>query len=744
MSSLVRELADLEARAFVIETTAFDREFDEQFGVDTGLLGAAAQDPRSLSWLERTHARSGVLALWQHEREGESLTVVGVHDPDGRLDVPVGSTFAVDEFPPPTLIDDAQPAEAQICVVVPVRTRTREWGLLAITGEIDTTSARETYHHWATLLGACLDQVALQAAIVTSERRYAAAARATNEGLWEWQLGADHLYLSDRGRSLLGVGPATEAVGDVLATLLPADVELVREALAGAMSTPDRAAEVEFRITRDGAERWLLLRGLGLADAGGTVRSLVGSLRDIDTRKQLEEQLRQAALFDAITGLPNRRLFLDRLDVAVRQRQRQPDRTFAVIFLDLDGFKLVNDSLGHLRGDELLRVIGDRLRHELRGTDTAARFGGDEFAVLLVDPDPHELLVIAQRLQQRICEPVLLGGEEVSVTASVGITTSSACDTDAEAVLRDADVAMYHAKEAERGSAALFDPTMHGRADDRLRLSTELRAALVGGQFAVHYQPIVSLDGTGLTQFEALVRWDHPDRGRLLPGAFLPALADGPGIVLLGTWIVDSVCAQIARWRDVHGVTATVAVNLSHREFWSAALPSMIESALSRHRVPASSLVLEITETVVMTDARTARDRMGQLRALGVRLHIDDFGTGTSSLHALRTLPVDALKIDGSFVRDLAHDPQTASLVAVIVEMGRALGVGVVAECVETTDQADQLRAMGCADAQGWLYATALPGDEAGRLLGQPLGACPPRTPGIAPGIASEAVRIGR
>ena len=403
--------------------------------------------------------------------------------------------------------------------------------------------------------------------------------------------------------------------------------------------------------------------------------------------------------------------------------RRRKSARFAVLFLDLDGFKRINDSLGHLMGDELLRIVGERLREDLRSVDTAARFGGDEFALLLTDPVPDDLLVVARRIQDRVSAPVLLGGQEVSITASIGIAASETPYGCAEDVLRDADIAMYHAKEVERGTACLFDPVMHTRATSRLRAQSELRAALVGEQFVVHYQPIVELDGSVLRQFEALVRWEHPERGLLLPADFLPIMAETGTIVVLGQWIIDTVCRQIAGWRrDFHGPFA-VSVNLSHREFWSDQLLLTVTQALSRHHVPPRCLILEITESVIMSDTEAARQIMADLHATGIRMHIDDFGTGQSSLHALRAFPVDALKIDQSFVHQLDVDTQTTELVRIIVGMGRTLGLDVVAEGVETDAQADQLRTMGCGTAQGWLYAEALPGDEAGKLLGTALPA---------------------
>ncbi|WP_199424325.1 EAL domain-containing protein [Actinotalea solisilvae] len=717
---LLAGLRDVQAAAFLRQSAAVELMLDEQFGVDVGLLDTVAGDPRSLRWLAGTHVRSALLAT---RTPDGGLTVAGVYDPDERLAARVGDATRVEEFPPRDLVLSALPEARQLCFVLPVRTRERDWGLLALVAEIEMTSARETYHHWASLLAAALEQQALQAAVHASEERYALVAEAAHDGLWDVDLRTGREYLSDRCRDLLCLAEDDRPDLRTWRTLVhDDDLERVVAAMVEARRTTGVAVEVEFRVRAcSEGTRWLLSRCLAVAGPDGEAVRLVGSLSDISQRRALEERLRHGALYDEVTGLPNRRLFLDRLTHAVQQRERRREARFAVVFLDLDGFKLVNDSLGHLVGDELLVVVADRLRGVLRSVDIAARFGGDEFAVLLSDPVPDEVLVIARRIQERIAQPVVLAGHEVSVTASVGIATSETGYADPEDVLRDADIAMYDAKAAERGSASVFDPEMHARASGRLRARAELRSALADGQFVVHYQPIVALDGAGLAHFEALVRWQHPTRGLLLPGAFLPAMEDNASVVALGQWVLDEVCRQVAAWEDEHRTPATVSVNLSHQEFWSRGLVHSVRSALARHGVAPERLVLEITESVIMDDPDVARGLMTELHALGVRLHIDDFGTGQSSLHALRSFPVDALKIDGSFIRELGDVRQTTELVRIIVEIGAVLGMDVVAECVETSDQAQRLREMGCANAQGWLYAKALPGDEAGALLGRAL-----------------------
>ena len=714
----------LEAGSFLQESGTFETRLDEQFGVDAGLLDADGSDPEQIGWLRGTHVVTGVFGLWDGAPEAGVLRVAGVYDPLGRMAIEVGRLVPAESFPPRALVSTACPEQRQVCFVVPVRTREHHWGLLAVVAEIEATSARETYHHWAALLAGALEERSLQDAVHASEERHALAAKAAKDGLWEWDARTHAVYLSDRCRELLGVTP--DGLVDVdtwNAHVHPDDLEHLRTAMGHARTELGTPVESEYRSVRPGgADRWVLVRCLGVGPEGGRLERLVGSISDIHTRKELEEQLRQGALYDPVTGLPNRRLFLDRLRAAV-QPQRRPGSRFAVIFLDLDSFKLVNDSLGHLVGDQLLSVVADRLRGQLRGVDTAARFGGDEFAVLLVDPVPDEVLVVVERIQRALAAPVELAGQEVSVTASVGVALSESGYTSAEDVLRDADTAMYHAKGTERGSASVFDPEMHIRATGRLKARSEIRTALLEKQFVVHYQPIVALDGSGVRHFEALVRWEHPQRGLLLPGAFLPAMEDNATVVELGQWLIREVCRQVAEWRAAYPGPVAVSVNLSHREFWSPELVPTLREALETNQVPSDCLVLEITESVIMAEPRAARELMATLHGMGLKLHVDDFGTGQSSLNALRTLPVDALKIDGSFIHELVQTERTRDLVGVILYMGSVLGLDVIAECVETQEQASRLQAMGCANAQGWLYAKALPGAEAAEVLGKDLTA---------------------
>ncbi|NUR50347.1 MAG: EAL domain-containing protein [Hamadaea sp.] len=427
-----------------------------------------------------------------------------------------------------------------------------------------------------------------------------------------------------------------------------------------------------------------------------------------------KEQLRAAALYDGLTGLPNRTLFLDRLRQAVRQRRRIPGRRFAVLFLDVDGFKVVNDSLGHAAGDGLLIEVAARINENLRATDTAARFGGDEFLILLDDiAQNSDANDVAQRLQASLAEPFHVQGHDVVVTASIGVTFGDSSAATAEDLVRDADIAMYTAKSRMKGSQAVFDDSMRTRAVRRLQVESELRRALDRQEIRTFVQPIVHLPTGRIDGFEALARWEHPTRGLLDPIDFLP-IAEETGLVIgIGQQILADSCRRLAAWRAASGRDLRIRVNVSHRQLWTRTLIGTLTKCLGETGCEGRWLALELTESVVMRDPAQARTFLEEIHALGCELYIDDFGTGYSSLEALHRLPIDALKIDKSFVSRLGHDTKSGDLVDSIILMGHKLGLRLIAEGVETAEQRDHLVRLGCGYGQGHLFAEPVPADEA-------------------------------
>ena len=429
-------------------------------------------------------------------------------------------------------------------------------------------------------------------------------------------------------------------------------------------------------------------------------------------RRVLGEAVHQAT-HDALTGLPNRTLVLDRLTHALARSRRQP-QGLAVLFVDLDRFKVVNDSLGHSVGDEVLVQVAQRLQAAVRPADTVARLAGDEFVVICEDVvDERDVLRVAERVAQAVAAPIPLYGRDTIITASIGIAL--ACEeTRAEDLLRDADVAMYRAKERGRARLEVFDQAMRTRMLRRLEIEHALRRALQEDAFTLHYQPTVHLATGRPISVEALLRWEHPEWGLVMPGEFVP-LAEETGLIMpLGKWVIEEACRQLASWRRMHSECAdiNVSVNLSARQFADPNLVDIVSSALKESGLAPSGLWLEITESVLMEEAQTTVETLRALRGLGVHLSIDDFGTGYSSLSYLKRFPVDVLKIDRSFVDGLGTDPEDEAIVTAVVRLAQALDLDVVAEGVETAGQLAELRRLGCTAVQGFYFGRPRPPEE--------------------------------
>ena len=438
------------------------------------------------------------------------------------------------------------------------------------------------------------------------------------------------------------------------------------------------------------------------------------SVQDVTERNALEEQLRHQAFHDGLTDLANRALFHDRVSHAITRRHREGE--CAVLLLDLDGFKTINDSLGHSFGDELLVAVADRLRGCLRSEDTAARLGGDEFAVLVEDVvGVDSVLRVAGKIGAALQTPFVLAGREVFAPASIGIALSEGPDGTAEGLIRDADAAMYAAKATGKGGCALFEPAMRAAAMRRLEADAELRVALRQDQLFLAYQPKVRLEDGAVLGVEALIRWDHPVRGVVMPGEFVRLAEESGVIVEVGEWVLREACARLAAWQESRP-DFTVAVNLSARQLAEPDLPAAVARALDDTGARPGGLILELTESQLMGDTDAARDALIRLKALGVRLALDDFGTGYSSLSYLRSFPIDELKIDRSFVSGL-DGGDDASVVAGIIRLSEALGLTTVAEGVETDAQAGVLARLGCREAQGYLWSRPVPASELDRLL---------------------------
>jgi diguanylate cyclase (GGDEF)-like protein len=445
----------------------------------------------------------------------------------------------------------------------------------------------------------------------------------------------------------------------------------------------------------------------------------------LSERQVLEDQLRHRAFHDDLTGLANRALFANRVEHALIRNARR-DGSMAVLFLDLDDFKTINDTLGHTEGDMLLGMVADRLRECLRAGDTAARLGGDEFAVLLEEVDnENEALQIAERILAALRSPFVLQGREVGVGASIGISTGHHSSDGADAMLRDADVAMYIAKSRGKGRWVVFEPEMHVRILERMALRADLEKALDDGhQFHLRYHPVVDLSSGAMAGMEALVRWDHPVRGLISPVDFIPLAEETGLIVPLGRWVLEEAGRQAADWKARHGTGFFLTVNLSARQLSDPELIGDVARMIQTSGLAPERLILEITESVLLHDAEPTVDRLVALKALGLRLAVDDFGTGYSSLAYLRRFPVDIIKVDKSFV-DHVEEREGAALTRAIVDMAGVLGLDTIAEGVERAGQAEQLLALGCELGQGFYYAKPMTGPEIDAFLSARAGTGP-------------------
>jgi diguanylate cyclase (GGDEF)-like protein/PAS domain S-box-containing protein len=559
-----------------------------------------------------------------------------------------------------------------------------------------------------------------------SEERYALAMQGTNDGLWDWDLRTNQVYFSPRWKAMLGY--AEHEIGSTpdewLNRVHSDDVIALQSAISSHIEAQTDHYEGEYRMLhKDGAYRWMVTRGIAVRGSNGVMNRLVGAQADITEKKRIAETLVHDALHDALTKLPNRNLFVDRLQNCLARTKRHKEYQFAVLFLDLDRFKVINDGLGHLMGDKLLCELGSLISSCVRPEDTVARLGGDEFTILLDGIDDISAAIrVAQRIQTALTVPFNLGGQEVYTTASIGIALSATGYAHPDELIRDADNAMYRAKSTGKARHQVFDSSMHAQSIALLQLETDLRRAVEREEFRVHYQAIRSLDTGEVTGFEALIRWQHPQRGLVYPGDFIHAAEETGLIVPIGAWILHEACRQTAEWQKQipEARPLTINVNLASTQFAQPDLPAQIQRVLQETGLSPASLKLEITETVVIENPEAAGEMLRQLRALGIKVCLDDFGTGYSSLSYLLRFPIDTLKIDRSFVSGIGSGSENASIVKTIVALAHNMGMDVTAEGVETREQMLHLQHLNCENAQGYLFSKPVVAETAFAQISAP------------------------
>jgi diguanylate cyclase (GGDEF)-like protein/PAS domain S-box-containing protein len=546
-------------------------------------------------------------------------------------------------------------------------------------------------------------------ALRKSEARFRAMAEHSADWIWATDLQRRYTYSNQPGVASLGYTVDEFLALDASALVHPEDQSLVDERFEKAVAAQQGWNNIVLRWRhRNGSYRTLESNASALFDEAGQLVGFQGVDRDITDRKQAEARIEFLAHHDALTGLPNRVLLRDRFEHALAMSERSHSRV-AMLFLDLDNFKVVNDTMGHASGDQLLLEVVKRLSRCMRESDTISRQGGDEFILLLNDiPDQETVERIAGEILERLAEPVEINGHMLNASGSIGIVIYPEDGRDFDGLLQKADTAMYNAKNAGRNTYRFFDDQMNLQAHEHLLLQNRLHQALFRAEFYLHYQPQLEIDSGKVIGVEALLRWNNPELGEVVPARFIPVAEDCGLIVPIGAWVMEEACRQAQSWRQAGWPDLTMAVNLSALQFRRPGLIETVAGALERSGLPPHLLELELTESILLQDAENNLDTVRQLKALGVRLSIDDFGTGYSSLSYLKRFAVDKLKIDRSFVRDIGTDPDDAAIVRAVIQLARSLRLGIIAEGVETQEQLAFLREEGCQEAQGFLFSRPL------------------------------------
>ncbi|MBE9502572.1 MAG: EAL domain-containing protein [Proteobacteria bacterium] len=571
----------------------------------------------------------------------------------------------------------------------------------------------------------------VEEALIESQERFNLAVQGAQGGIWDWHLKDDKVFYSSRWKTMLGyeekeIGDQPESWFDLVhVDDLKAFRARIDEHLEGVLPY----LEHTYRIRKkDGSYRWVLCRGLAVRDAEKKAYRIAGSQLDVTEHKEAEDKLLYDTMHDSLTELPNRAQLMTRLEIAILRAKRSPDYLFAVMFLDLDHFKLINDSLGHLAGDKMLKEAASRLSSSVRSSDMAtrskneflARLGGDEFTILCEElHDASNALMIAERIQSSLTKPFIIEGQEITTSVSIGIAFSKTGYSKAEDILRDADSAMYSAKKAGRARYAIFDEKLHKEAIKQLTLRNDLRRSIENEDFVLNYQPIVNLKSGDITGFEALVRWRHPEKGLIPPNDFIPAAEETGLIVPLGEWVLREACRQMHLWNS-QPTTETpkyVSVNLASKQFSATDVAELTKSILEETGMSPQHLKLEITESEIMENPQAVSETLLKLKEMGVHLFLDDFGTGYSSLSYLHKFPIDVLKVDRSFVNRIDEKGEATDMVTSIAFLSQNIGLKTVAEGIETKEQLAVLRELSFDYGQGYLFSKPLPANEVESFL---------------------------
>lgn len=728
----------------------------QDYAVSAELLQGGRFDPRSLEWARHIGVGAALLALWHHEdRSGdEVLRTEGVYGPStGWAPVPSSMCDAA-QFPPLPMLERLA-GPGRMWLLLPVRTAGHDWGYLAVLSDLQAIIVnQDRYFQWAAMLAQALDHHGLTLdlrrrneelsesverehqmaqAVKESEERYAFAAQAVNDALWDWDVASGSVYFSPRWKAMLGerAEQVTAAPEEWLERVHPEDKPALTAALAKAAAGETATIEIEHRArAANGSYLWALCRALVVKGDDGRVSRLVGSFSDVTERRHLQDELMRQALYDNLTGLPNRALFLDRLSQAIVVSRRQPNNVFAVLWLDLDGFKRVNDTLGHLAGDQLLVQVAHRLSGHVRASDTAARFGGDEFAILLQYlPDELAALQVAARAKKDLSKPYDLGTETVCVTASIGISCSLTGYERAEDVIRDADIAMYRAKSSGRNQVVVYEPCLVTDAISSLHNQVALRRAMDEGQIEMAYQPVLSLSNGELWALEATPVWHSAPASADLgmacaasPGAVVPY--DLELTTPLGRWAQREACRQLVGWKAARaiGPGAHVVLRLARADLVEPSTGRHVQEIVSATGAHPEWLWFEADHSAVIESLDSVLEVVRELPCAGLTLRMDDTQGRRWLVPALKRLPLSAIKMHRDLVAHL-DEPERLAIARRIMDIAQKLDLPVVAEGVATPSAQRSLESLGCQFGQGYWFSKPLRGEEVTRALAPDPGA---------------------
>ena len=542
-----------------------------------------------------------------------------------------------------------------------------------------------------------------------TQTRYAAAIKGSNDGIWDWNLRNNTIYFSPRWKEMMGYDE--QDIGnkpdDWFSLIHPDDIKQIKEELTQHCNGKNPHFDCEYQIlNKQGHYKWVHVRGLAIRDEQDQAIRIAGSQADIHDHYMAQTQLAHNALHDGMTGLPNRTLLMDRLNQVLKTLSRNPTQQCAILFLDLDRFKLINDSLGHAAGDELLIEVSQRLKSCVRKEDTVARLGGDEFVILLQKiKAADEVRIVANRILNVLKKVVYIKEHEIFTSASIGIAIGDQAQQSSEELLQNADTAMYQAKRLGKNQYAIYGKSMKGQSIQKLTLESDLQRAIQNHEFQLFYQAILDLKTQEILGFEALIRWNHPTRGMVSPNDFIPIAEDTGLIIPMGWWVIETACQQLKDWTYKYpNHPLYISINISNRQFLDTNFIETIQTIIKQHQIPHNTLKLEITEGVAMHNPKAVAQKLERLQDLGIQLMMDDFGTGYSSLAYLQTFSINTLKIDRSFINSMLQD-HGIEIVRTIIHMAHNLNMDVVAEGVENETQAQSLKQLGCEYAQGYYFS---------------------------------------